>query len=165
MPGLSGPAFCATHWGGAVRARPSSDGPKPASRSSAWRARIRRWLTRARARCCGSRIALQRSTRPTAPAARWATRPTASSKNAVTDRRGAGAGAGATAIERTWRAGLLDTIEDDDPPYGESMDESMGESLGEHEGALCAAPYFASQWAEQRLPRVRHVMANRNSGA
>jgi hypothetical protein len=45
------------------------------------------------------------------------------------------------------------------------MDESMGESLGEHEGALCAAPFFASQGAEQRLPRVRHVMANRNSGA
>jgi hypothetical protein len=46
---------------------------------------------------------------------------------------------------------------DDDPPYIES--------LGEHWGVLRADPALASHWADQFLPLVQHVMADRRMGA
>ena len=59
-------------------------------------------------------------------------------------------------VREKWLERLLDAIQEDDPPYIES--------LGEHWGALCADPGLASQWADQLLPLVRHVMADRRSG-
>jgi hypothetical protein len=48
-------------------------------------------------------------------------------------------------------------IEDDDPPYIES--------LGEHWGVLCAGSGLATHWADELLPLVRHVMADRRKGS
>jgi len=59
-------------------------------------------------------------------------------------------------VREKWLERLLQAIQDDDPPYIES--------LGEHWGALCADPALASQWADQLLPLVRHVLADRRSG-
>ena len=59
-------------------------------------------------------------------------------------------------LREKWLERLLDAIEEDSPPYIES--------LGDHWGALCAGPELASQWADQLLPLVRHVMADRSSG-
>ncbi|MDP1691755.1 MAG: hypothetical protein Q8L49_07365 [Burkholderiaceae bacterium] len=55
-----------------------------------------------------------------------------------------------------WLERLLDAIQEDDPPYIES--------LGEHWGALCADPELASHWADQLQPLVQHVMADRRKG-
>jgi hypothetical protein len=59
-------------------------------------------------------------------------------------------------VREKWLERLFDAIQDDDPPYIES--------LGEHWGALCADPALASHWADELLPLVRHVMADRRSG-
>ena len=59
-------------------------------------------------------------------------------------------------VRQKWLDRLFKAIEDDDPPYIES--------LGEHWGALCAEPAIASHWADQLLPLVRHVLADRRSG-
>jgi hypothetical protein len=59
-------------------------------------------------------------------------------------------------LREKWLERLFDAIQDDDPPYIES--------LGEHWGALCADPALASHWADQLLPLVRHVMADRRNG-
>jgi hypothetical protein len=59
-------------------------------------------------------------------------------------------------VREKWLERLFDAIQDDDPPYIES--------LGEHWGALCADPALASHWADEFLPLVRHVMADRRSG-
>ena len=59
-------------------------------------------------------------------------------------------------VREKWLERLLDAIQEDDPPYIES--------LGEHWGALCADPVLASHWAHQLLPLVRQVMADRRSG-
>src|SRR5205085_10619745 len=53
-------------------------------------------------------------------------------------------------LREKWLERLFDAIQDDDPPYIES--------LGEHWGALCADPALASHWADQLLPLVQHVM-------
>lgn len=60
-------------------------------------------------------------------------------------------------VREKWLDRLLDAIENDDPPYIES--------LGEHWGALCVDPMLASHWADQLLPLVRHVLADRRSGS
>lgn len=59
-------------------------------------------------------------------------------------------------VREKWLERLLDAIQEDDPPYIEA--------LGEHWGALCADPGLASHWADQLLPLVKHVMADRRSG-
>jgi len=59
-------------------------------------------------------------------------------------------------LREKWLERLFDAIQDDDPPYIES--------LGEHWGALCADPALASHWADQLLPLVQHAMADRRNG-
>ena len=59
-------------------------------------------------------------------------------------------------VREKWLERLLDAIQEDDPPYIES--------LGEHWGTLCADSALASHWADQLLPMVRHVLADRRSG-
>jgi len=59
-------------------------------------------------------------------------------------------------VREKWLERLFQAIHEDDPPYIES--------LGEYWGALCADPALASQWADQLLPLVRHVVADRRSG-
>jgi hypothetical protein len=59
-------------------------------------------------------------------------------------------------LREKWLERLLDAIQDDDPPYIESLDE--------HWGALCADPALASHWADQLWPLVQHVMADRRKG-
>jgi len=61
-----------------------------------------------------------------------------------------------TRAREKWLERLLKAIQEDDPPYIES--------LGEHWGALCADPALASQWADQLLPLVQFVLADRRSG-
>ena len=60
-------------------------------------------------------------------------------------------------VREKWLERLLAAIQEDDPPYIES--------LGEHWGALCAEAALASHWADELLPLVRHVMADRRKGA
>jgi hypothetical protein len=60
-------------------------------------------------------------------------------------------------VREKWLERLLDAIQEDDPPYIES--------LGEHWGALCADPALASHWADQLLPLMQHVMADRRKGS
>ena len=59
-------------------------------------------------------------------------------------------------LREKWLERLVEAIQEDDPPYIES--------LREHWGALCADPGLASHWADQLLPLVKHVMADRRSG-
>ena len=59
-------------------------------------------------------------------------------------------------VREKWLERLFQAIQEDDPPYIES--------LREHWGALCADRALASQWADQLLPQVRHVLADRRSG-
>lgn len=59
-------------------------------------------------------------------------------------------------LREKWLERLRDAIEEDDPPYIES--------LGEHWGALCADAALASHWADRLLPLVQHVMADRRTG-
>jgi hypothetical protein len=59
-------------------------------------------------------------------------------------------------LREKWLERLLEAIQEDDPPYIES--------LGDHWGALCADPALASHWADQLLPLMKHVMADRRKG-
>jgi hypothetical protein len=60
-------------------------------------------------------------------------------------------------VRDKWLERLFDAIQEDDPPYIESLDE--------HWGALCASPELAAQWADQLLPSVQQLMAQRSRGA
>lgn len=60
-------------------------------------------------------------------------------------------------LREKWLERLRDAIEDNDPPYIES--------LGEHWGTLCAEPALALQWASRLLPLVENVMPGRRKGA
>jgi hypothetical protein len=60
------------------------------------------------------------------------------------------------AVRRKWLDRLFEAIQDDDPPYIES--------LGDHWGDLCAAPDLASSWADQLLPTQRSVLRERKRG-
>ncbi len=55
-----------------------------------------------------------------------------------------------------WLERLFEAFQDDDPPYIES--------LGEHWGVLCAEPSLASYWADQLLPLLQRVFAERRNG-
>ncbi len=59
-------------------------------------------------------------------------------------------------LREKWLDRLLKAIQEDDPPDIQP--------LGEHWGALCADRALASQWADQLLPLVRLVLADRRSG-
>ncbi len=59
-------------------------------------------------------------------------------------------------VREKWLERLFEAYQDDDPPYIES--------LGEHWGALCVEPSLASRWADDLLPLVRRVMAERRRG-
>ncbi len=59
-------------------------------------------------------------------------------------------------VREKWLERLFAAIHEDDPPYIES--------LGEYWGALCASPELAGQWADQLLPGVQQLMAERAKG-
>lgn len=61
-----------------------------------------------------------------------------------------------TAVRRKWLDRLFEAIQEDDPPYIES--------LGDHWGDLCATPELASSWADQLLPTQRSVLRERERG-
>ncbi|MCG3188966.1 MAG: hypothetical protein LKCHEGNO_01208 [Burkholderiaceae bacterium] len=52
-----------------------------------------------------------------------------------------------TAMRKKWLDRLFEAIQEDDPPYIES--------LGDHWGELCATPELASSWADRLLPTQR----------
>lgn len=60
------------------------------------------------------------------------------------------------AVRNKWLDRLVDAIQDDDPPYIES--------LGDHWGDLCTTPELASAWADQLLPTQRIVLRDRQRG-
>lgn len=55
-----------------------------------------------------------------------------------------------------WLERLFEAIQEDDPPYIESLGDAWGD--------LCATEERASHWVDELLPTVRHVMADRKSG-
>jgi len=61
-----------------------------------------------------------------------------------------------TAVRKKWLDRLFEGIQEDDPPYIES--------LGDHWGVLCATPELASNWADQLLPTQRSVLRERKGG-
>ena len=62
-----------------------------------------------------------------------------------------------TIVRKKWLDRLFEAIQDDDPPYIES--------LGDHWGELCATPELASDWADQLLAVQRHVLQDRARGS
>ena len=60
------------------------------------------------------------------------------------------------AVRKKWLDRLFEAIQEDDPPYIES--------LGDHWGELCATPELASSWADQLLPTQRNVLRERKRG-
>jgi hypothetical protein len=60
------------------------------------------------------------------------------------------------AVREKWLDRLFDAIQEDDPPYIES--------LGDHWGELCATPELASDWGDQLLPTLKNVLRDRTSG-
>lgn len=61
-----------------------------------------------------------------------------------------------TTTREGWLEQLFEAIQNDDPPYLESLDERWGE--------LCATPEIASRWADRLVDLVRHVHAARRRG-
>ena len=61
-----------------------------------------------------------------------------------------------TAVHQKWLDRLFEAIQEDDPPYIES--------LGDHWGDLCATQELASAWADQLLPTLKNVLRDRKSG-
>ena len=60
------------------------------------------------------------------------------------------------AIRAKWLDRLFEAIEEDNPPYLES--------LGDHWGELCVTPEFASRWADYLLPTLKRVADERKRG-
>lgn len=60
------------------------------------------------------------------------------------------------ATREGWLEQLFEAIQDDDPPYLESLDDRWGE--------LCATPEIASRWADRLTDLVRYVNAERRRG-
>lgn len=61
-----------------------------------------------------------------------------------------------TAVRQKWLDRLFEAIQEDDPPYIES--------LGEHWGELCATQELACAWADQLLPTLKNVLRDRQRG-
>lgn len=59
-------------------------------------------------------------------------------------------------VRGKWLERLFDAIQEDDPPYIES--------LGDRWGDLCATPELASSWADTLLPTLRRVQDGRRTG-
>lgn len=59
----------------------------------------------------------------------------------------------ADAVRVKWLERLFGAIQDDDPPYIES--------LGDHWGELCGAIELASRWADDLVPLLRRAQARR----
>jgi hypothetical protein len=55
-----------------------------------------------------------------------------------------------------WLEKLFEAIQNDDPPYLESLDDRWGD--------LCATPEIASRWADRLIDHVRRVHAERRRG-
>ena len=62
----------------------------------------------------------------------------------------------ADAVRVKWLERLFGAIQDDDPPYIES--------LGDHWGELCGAIELASRWADDLVPLLRRAQAERKRG-
>jgi len=60
------------------------------------------------------------------------------------------------AVRVKWLERLFTAIQDDDPPYIES--------LGDHWGDLCASIELASRWADDLVPLLRRAQAERKRG-
>jgi hypothetical protein len=60
------------------------------------------------------------------------------------------------AIRAKWLDRLFEAVQEDDPPYIES--------LADHWGELCVTAELASRWAERLMPLLRHVMEDRKRG-
>ena len=61
-----------------------------------------------------------------------------------------------TKVRQKWLHRRVDAIQEDDPPYIES--------LGDHWGDLCATKELASAWADQLLPTLKNVLRERKRG-
>jgi hypothetical protein len=61
-----------------------------------------------------------------------------------------------TAVRKKWLDRLFEAIQEDDPPYIESLGDNWGE--------LCSTPELASSWADQLLPTQRSVLRERKRG-
>ncbi len=61
-----------------------------------------------------------------------------------------------TKVRQQWLDRLFEAIQEDDPPYIES--------LGDHWGDLCATRELASAWADQLLPTLKNVLRERKRG-
>ena len=61
-----------------------------------------------------------------------------------------------TAVRKKWLDRLFEAIQEDDPPYIES--------LGDHWGELCATQEQATAWADQLLPTLHNVLKDRAGG-
>jgi hypothetical protein len=59
-------------------------------------------------------------------------------------------------VREKWLDRLFAAIQEDDPPYIES--------LGDHWGDLCATKELASNWADQLLPTLKSVLRERKRG-
>jgi len=59
-------------------------------------------------------------------------------------------------VRAKWLERLFTAIQEDDPPYIES--------LGDHWGDLCVTAELASRWADDLLPMLRRVQQERSSG-
>ena len=62
----------------------------------------------------------------------------------------------ADALRAKWLERLFAAIQDDDPPYIES--------LGDHWGELCVSIELASRWADDLVPLLRRAQAERTRG-
>lgn len=60
------------------------------------------------------------------------------------------------AVRRKWLERLFVAVQEDDPPYIES--------LGDHWGDLCGTRDIASDWADQLLPTLKNVLRERGRG-
>ena len=60
------------------------------------------------------------------------------------------------AVRAKWLDRLFEAIQEDDPPYLES--------LGDHWGELCVTPERASCWADMLLPTLKRVAGERKRG-
>lgn len=59
-------------------------------------------------------------------------------------------------VRRKWLERLFVALQEDDPPYIES--------LGDHWGDLCGAEGIASDWVDQLLPSLKNVLRERGRG-
>jgi hypothetical protein len=59
-------------------------------------------------------------------------------------------------VRQKWLDRLFEAMQNDDPPYIESLDDHWGE--------LCATPELAQHWIDQLLPTLKNVLHERQRG-